>query len=98
MRVWDFGWQTADRGWGRDRAPGQIRLLVHATDPDRLEARLGSRASKGCVRVPAPVNIFLDRHGVLDADYERVATEDRRVPALFRPDRPPPFFCGHLLG
>ncbi|HEY2617581.1 MAG TPA: hypothetical protein VGI78_09610, partial [Acetobacteraceae bacterium] len=34
MRVWDFGWQTADRGWGVDRDPSEIRLLMHATDPD----------------------------------------------------------------
>lgn len=52
---------------------GNIRLLLHATDPDYLEHRRGRPASKGCVRIPAAMNRFLDRHGVLDADYERAA-------------------------
>jgi hypothetical protein len=75
MRVWDFGWQTAVKGWGTEEE-GQIRLLLHATDPANLERRLGRPASKGCVRIPAAMNRFLDRHGVLDADYERAARSD----------------------
>ncbi len=43
---------------------------MHATDPDLLERRLGSVQSKGCVRVPASLNRFIDRHGILDAAYE----------------------------
>src|SRR5262252_1994783 len=60
------------KGWGTGEE-GDIRLLLHATDPDYLEKRLGRPASKGCVRIPAAMNRFLDRHGVLDADYERAA-------------------------
>ena len=47
MRVWDFGWQTAERGWRVERDPAEIRLLMHATDPDYLEQRLGHPASEG---------------------------------------------------
>ena len=41
MRVWDFGWQTAQKGWRDERDPAEIRLQMHATDPDYLEQRLG---------------------------------------------------------
>ncbi|AOB33672.1 hypothetical protein AKI39_12345 [Bordetella sp. H567] len=69
MRVYDFGWQVALRGWGRG-GQSPMRLQMHATDPDFLEPRLGRVDSKGCVRIPATLNAFLDRFGVLDADYE----------------------------
>ena len=59
MRVWDFGWQTAQRGWRDERDPAEIRLQMHATDPDYLEQRLGHPASEGCVRIPAAMNRFL---------------------------------------
>ncbi|MBV8524723.1 MAG: L,D-transpeptidase, partial [Acetobacteraceae bacterium] len=39
MRVWDFGWQWAVKGWRSDGEGGEIRLLMHATDPDYLEQR-----------------------------------------------------------
>jgi hypothetical protein len=71
-RVFDFGWIPAPRGWG-DRAPGLMRLQVHATDPDLLEPLLGRARSKGCIRIPASLDSFLDRRGVLDADYEEAA-------------------------
>jgi hypothetical protein len=43
MRVWDFGWHVAMKGWTEvagkpDRTP--IRLMLHATDPDKLEQRI----------------------------------------------------------
>lgn len=69
MRVFDFGWQRGWRGWGGG-GWGQMRLQVHATDPQRLEPRLGTQQSKGCIRIAASLNRFLDRHGVLDADYD----------------------------
>ena len=46
-----------------------MRLQMHATDPDRLEQRLGTVQSKGCIRIPAALNRLLDHYGVLDADY-----------------------------
>lgn len=68
MRVYDFGWVLAERGWG---AGGRslMRLQMHATDPARLEPLLGRPASKGCIRIPASLNTFIDHHGVLDRAY-----------------------------
>jgi len=68
-RVFDFGWQLAERGWG-DGGTSRMRLQMHATDPRILESRLGRVASEGCVRIPATLNVFLDAHGLLDADYD----------------------------
>jgi L,D-transpeptidase-like protein len=97
MRVWDFGWQTADRGWGAESDPGEIRLLMHATDPDALERRLGRPASKGCVRLPEAMNRFLDRHGILDADYERDAPDDIRSRSVLLPNRQPSPLAGNTM-
>ncbi len=57
---------AAKRGWGRGGI-GFMRLQVHATDPVALEPRLGRTASKGCIRITAALNRFLDMHAVLDA-------------------------------
>jgi hypothetical protein len=97
MRVWDFGWQTADRGWRAEADPGEIRLLMHATDPDYLEQRLGRPASEGCVRIPATMNRFLDMHGVLDADYEQAARDDVRLASVLLPRRQPTSLAGDAL-
>jgi hypothetical protein len=70
MRIYDLGWQWVPKGWG-DGAVSQMRLQMHATDPDLLEPRLGSAQSKGCIRIPASLNRLLDHYGVLDADYEQ---------------------------
>jgi hypothetical protein len=78
QRVFDFGWQRVAKGWG-DGAVIDMRLQMHATDPDVLEQRLGSPQSKGCIRIPATLNALLDRYGVLDAEYERLAREGRRM-------------------
>ena len=97
MRVWDFGWHDAVKGWRADHETGQIRLEVHATDPDFLERRLGRPASEGCIRVPAAMNRFLDLHGVLDLDDERAAATDIRFRALLLPARRPTPLAGDLL-
>ena len=70
LRIFDFGWVEAPKGWG-DHALSRLRLQVHATDPDRLDPRLGTPQSEGCVRTTASFNVFLDRYGILDADYEK---------------------------
>lgn len=67
-RVFDFGWVETARGWGNG-APGTMRLQVHATDPELLEPQLGRPRSKGCIRIPASLDEFLDRRGILDRDY-----------------------------
>lgn len=69
MRIYDFGWVDGERGWGKG-GKSPMRFQMHATDPDRLEPLLGIRHSKGCVRIPASLNTFLDRHGLLDDDYQ----------------------------
>lgn len=97
MRVWDFGWQQAVKGWANDAEPSEIRLLMHATDPDILERRLGQPASKGCIRLPAALNRFLDRHGILDADYEQAAASAPRIAAVLLPDRESTPLAGDLL-
>lgn len=78
MRVFDFGWQRVPKGWG-DGKVIEMRLQMHATDPDVLEQRLGSAQSKGCIRIPATLNRLLDHYGLLDADYERVAATGRSL-------------------
>jgi hypothetical protein len=84
-RVFDFGWQLAERGWGVGGS-SSMRLQMHATDPVRLEARLGRVASEGCVRIPATLNVFLDSHGVLDADYEAALVAGQKL-WVIRPQR-----------
>lgn len=100
MRVWDFGWQRARKGWAEtagkpDSTP--IRLEMHATDPDKLEQRIGQPASQGCIRIPTAMNRFLDRHGVLDAEYERLAPTDIRFRALLLASRTPSTLAGNTL-
>ncbi|GBR50167.1 hypothetical protein AA11825_1588 [Acetobacter pomorum DSM 11825] len=94
MRVWDFGWQWAEKGWLPSREKGQIRLEMHATDPIYLEQRLGHTASEGCIRIPASLNVFIDKHGLLDAEYEQWAAVDIRFRALLRSDRKPSAISG----
>lgn len=74
MRVFDFGWQDSIASWGA-HGPAKIRLQMHATDPDVLEARLGVPASKGCVRIQASVNAFIDQYGIMDKNYVASATD-----------------------
>jgi hypothetical protein len=96
MRVFDFGWQSVPKGWG-DGNVIQMRLRVHATDPDALEQRLGSAQSKGCIRIPATLNRFLDHYGILDAEYERHVLAGHNLWVL-GPDREPAADAGsHLV-
>jgi hypothetical protein len=94
MRVFDFGWVIGQRGW----APGEqaMRLQLHATDRERLEPRLGERASKGCIRIAATLNTFIDRYGVLDAAYEEAMAAGREFWVL-RGDRTPAPWPGRYL-
>lgn len=95
MRVFDFGWQQARRLWGRG-GTSTMRLQMHTTDPDRLEPRLGSVQSKGCIRIPASLNRLLDRLGVLDADYLRAKAEGS-APWVLPPDQTPVEGAGRYL-
>ncbi|HXW14989.1 MAG TPA: murein L,D-transpeptidase, partial [Terriglobia bacterium] len=33
--------------------------------------KLGTPQSKGCIRIPATLNAFIDQYGILDGDYEK---------------------------
>ena len=96
MRVFDFGWVAAPKGWG-DHAVSTMRLQLHATDPDLLERRLGTAQSKGCVRIPAALNDFLDRHGVIDDDYLQAQAEGHRFWVLRADATPTPWAGRHLV-
>lgn len=94
QRVYDFGWVMARRGW----KPGaqRMRLQMHATDRQHLEPRLGRRESKGCIRIPATLNEWIDRHGILDAAYEDAMAGGRHFWVL-RADRQPTPWSGRYL-
>ena len=95
MRVFDFGWQQAAKGWG-DRSMATMRLQMHATDPDLLENRLGTAQSKGCIRIPATLNWLIDRYGLLDADYERELGAGKTL-WMLHPHRQPTPWSGRYL-
>lgn len=95
MRVYDFGWQQARRGWDL-KGESPMRLQMHATDPDRLEAKLGTIQSKGCIRIPASLNAFIEHYGVLDADYDGALAEGRTF-WMLEPDREPTPWSGRYL-
>ena len=95
MRVFDFGWVMGERTWGGGGL-SPMRLQVHATDPDVLEPRLGSAASSGCIRISAALNRFLDKYGVLDADYEAALERGGQLWVL-RKDRTPTPWSGRYL-
>ncbi|CAB3706770.1 Uncharacterised protein [Achromobacter spanius] len=95
MRVYDFGWQNARQGWGTERI-ATMRLQMHATDPYLLEPRLGTPQSKGCLRIPATLNEFIDRLGLLDAEYE-LAADLGFQPWVLRSQRTPAYGAGRYL-
>lgn len=94
-RIFGFGWVPAPKGWG-DGAMSVMRLQMHSTDPDILEQRLGTAQSKGCIRIPARLNEFIDRFGLLDADYEEQHVFGNR-PWVLRPDGQPTPWAGRYL-
>jgi hypothetical protein len=95
LRVFDFGWVVGERTWGRG-GQSPMRLQMHATDPGLLEPRLGSAASSGCIRIAASLNQFVDKYGLLDADYE--AAMERGVQFwVLRQDRTPTPWSGRYL-
>lgn len=96
MRVWDFGWQTGSRPVHHKIEQRTIRLLMHATDPDGGEPKLGTPQSKGCIRISQKLNIFIDKYCLLDAEYLK-AINNRRVAALLATNKEPFLFAGKWL-
>jgi len=91
-RVWDFGWQKTYK----KNQEITIRLLMHATDPDFGEKRLGGIDSKGCIRISGKLNKFLDHYGLLDREYEDNKNK-KAVAWLLKPDREPALYAGKYL-
>ena len=96
MRVFDFGWQQAEKGWGGG-GECTMRLQMHATDPDLLEQRVGTVQSKGCIRIPATLDVFIDRHGILDADYEQALARGESLWMLSSKRQPAPWPGRYLV-
>lgn len=96
MRVYDFGWQQAERGWGRE-GEATMRLQMHATDPELLERRLGTIQSKGCIRIPAALDTFIDRHAILDADYKQAIAAGQTFYVLSGAREPSPWSGRYLV-
>jgi hypothetical protein len=95
LRVYDFGWVEAPKGWG-DGRQSIMRLQMHSTDLELLEPRLGSTQSKGCIRISASLNRFIDHYGILDAHYERALAAGQPLWVL-SPDREPTPWSGQFL-
>lgn len=89
-RVWDLGWQKSRNFKNPDI---NIRMLIHATDPDHGEKRLGIQDSKGCIRISAKLNKFLDYYGILDAEFEKTI---KRKYVLLK-DRETAQFAGSII-
>jgi hypothetical protein len=95
-RVWDFGDQKGIKKYKNGSTLSQMRLLMHSTDPDKGEARLGRTDSKGCVRISQGLNRFLDNYAILDRNYEEWA-RSRPDSWLLRKDRTPVSYPGKFL-
>ena len=94
-RVWDFGYQDTTKPIKGKEQWRQIRLLMHATDPDGGEPKLGTPQSKGCVRISQKLNMFLDKYGIIDAEYE--ASTGSSAGWLLLKDRTPASHAGKYL-
>jgi hypothetical protein len=73
-----------------------MRLQLHSTDPELLEPRLGTIQSKGCIRISASLNRFIDRYGILDGEYERALANGETFWVLSA-DREPTSWSGQFL-
>jgi hypothetical protein len=66
---------------------------MHATDPSYGETKLGRRDSKGCVRISAALNEFLDFFGILDYNFENSG----KAQWVLRKDRSPVSHAGKYI-
>jgi len=95
-RVWDFGYQKSLKKYKGGNTMSEMRLLMHATDPDKGEPRLGRTDSKGCVRISGALNRFLDTYAILDQHYEEWA-RSKPDSWLLKKDRQPVGYPGKYL-
>ena len=78
------GWAA---GWG---------VTVKRMRTELARAPSFVRRSKGCIRIPASLNAFIDRYGLLDADYERAVSQGRHL-WILRATRTPTPWSGRYL-
>jgi hypothetical protein len=95
-RVWDFGFQKSLKKYKEGNTVSQMRLLMHSTDPDKGEPRLGRIDSKGCIRISQGLNRFLDNFAILDQEYEGWA-KTKPDSWLLKKDRQPVIYPGKYL-
>lgn len=67
-----------------------------STEVDVLVQRLVTPQSEGCVRIPVLLNELIDRHRILDADYDRTVLAGRYF-WMLRADRAPTTLSGRYL-
>jgi hypothetical protein len=96
MRVWDFGWQTTE-DWRTPGATMAVRLEMHSTDPANLAHRIGRPDSEGCIRIPASLNTFLDKHGVIDRALTAAAPTDPATAQLISRQQHPTPLAGSAV-
>jgi len=96
MRVWDFGWQTTE-DWRTPGATMKVRLEMHSTDPANLAHRIGRPDSEGCIRIPASLNEFLDKHGVIDRALTAAAPSDPATAQLISKQEGPTPLAGSAI-
>lgn len=96
MRVWDFGWQTTE-DWRTPGATMEVRLEMHSTDPENLAHRIGRPDSEGCIRIPASLNEFLDKHGVIDRALTAAAPSDPAIAQLISKQERPTSLAGSAV-
>jgi hypothetical protein len=95
-RVWDFGFQKSLKKYKDGQTMSEMRLLMHSTDPDKGEPRLGRTDSKGCIRISKGLNLFLDTYAILDQHYEQWA-KVKPDSWLLKKDRQPVAYPGKYL-
>jgi hypothetical protein len=96
MRVWDFGWQTTE-DWRTPGATMAVRLEMHSTDPANLAHRIGRPDSEGCIRIPASLNSFLDKRGVIDRALTAAAPTDPATAQLISKQEQPTPLAGSAV-
>ncbi len=96
MRVYDFGWQQAERGWGwAAKPPCASRCTLPTPSSWRSDSALSS--PKAASASPPTLNTFIDRHAILDADYEQAMASGQTFWVLSQTREPTPWSGRYLV-